>query len=162
MRRLLIPLVLIVPVLAACGGSSTKAKTAAPAVATSVTTGGGAATTTTAPPNYSGNGGSSWCNFDRSLANSSNLQDMTKDPHAWANQVSGILNQAEGKAPGAIKADVHTLVGGMRSLLSALAGANYDMSKLTPAQMGSFASADVQAASQRITAYDTQVCGTKG
>ena len=64
---------------------------------------------------------------------------MTKDPHAWANQVSGILNQAEGKAPGAIKADVHTLVGGMRGLLSALAGANYDMSKLTPAQMGSFA-----------------------
>ena len=46
MRRLLIPLVLIVPILAACGGgSSTKAKTAAPAVATSVTTGGGAATT---------------------------------------------------------------------------------------------------------------------
>lgn len=169
MRRLLIPLLLTALPLAACGGGSSSAKTAsAGATKSTVSTlaggqvGATATTASTKPPNFSGNSGSSWCDLDRSLQNSTQLQNAMKDPHTWASQLDSIASSAENKAPGAIKDDVKTVVSALRVLEKALSDANYDFTKVNPAQLSSLNTPNLTAAADRITAYDKQVCGTNG
>jgi hypothetical protein len=166
MRRLLIPLLITAVPLAACGGgSSTAAKTVTPAAATStVASGHFGATATTASTkalSFSGNSRSSWCDLDRSLQNSAQFQNSLKDPRAWASQLDSVISKVEAKAPGPIKSDVQTLIAGLRVLEKALADANYDFAKVNPAHMSGLNSPSLTAASDRIIAYDKQVCGTK-
>jgi hypothetical protein len=165
-RRLLIPLLVLVPVLAGCGGGAAKATNTASQSPT-VTTATPAnqptvAPATTAAPQFSGNSGSSWCDLDRSFTDSFKAQNIVKDAHAWVNTIGTLLPQAEAKAPAAIKADVHTVAVAVRLLAQDLASNGYDFSKVTPAQLASFSSPALTAASERVTAYDKQVCGTNG
>jgi hypothetical protein len=150
MRRLLIPLILAALPLAACGGGSSTAKTASEAATKSTIS------------NFSGNRGSNWCDLDRSLQNSTQFQNAMKDPRTWSRQLDSIASGAASKAPSAIKADVQTVVSALRVLEKALSDANYDFTKLNPAEMSGLNSPNLAAAADRITAYDKQVCGTKG
>jgi hypothetical protein len=160
MRRLLIPLILAALPLAACGGGSSTAKTAsAAATKSTVST---ASPASTKPPNFSGNSGSNWCDLDRSLQNSTQFQNAMKDPHTWARQLDSIASSAQSKAPRAIKSDVQTVVSALRVLEKALSDANYDFTKLNPTTMSGLNNPNLAAAADRITAYDKQVCGTKG
>jgi hypothetical protein len=167
MRRLLIPFLLAASLLAACGGggSGTAAapvagKSASRAVA--VSPGAATSTTTTSVPTFSGNSGSSWCDLVRSLQDHTKFESLYKDPHAWVAAVNDLIPQVSSRAPGAIRGDVHTLVGGLRAYMQAVVAAGYDFHKLSTAQLAGLADANFAAASERITAYDTQVCGTKG
>jgi hypothetical protein len=171
MRRLLISLSALTvsaALVAACGGGGSTAKTATVAAGCSQGTAtpttqssetGSTEAPTTAPPKFSGNGSSSWCALDRSFQDSNNFANVTKDPKAWVAQVNDLLPKAEAAAPGAIKADVATLVAGVRTLVKALVDDNYDFTKLTPAQYAALQDPKFTAAGDRVTAYDKQVCG---
>jgi hypothetical protein len=172
MRRLLISFLLAGTLLAACGGgggsraASAPAKPAKASADNSVIAAGASATSTTSSTSapklsFSGNSGSSWCDLDRSLENSTKFQTLMKDPHAWAAAVNAIIPQVESRAPAAIRTDVNTLVGVLRIFMQALSTANYDFSKINVATAG-LQDPKFSAASERITAYDRQVCGTKG
>ena len=165
MRRLLIPLVVTAVLLGACGGggSAISTKPAGQAVATKPTGAGPAGvTSTTSAPQFSGSGGSSWCDYDRQLQNSTQFQNLYKDPHGWVSAVNSVVGQVESKAPGVIKADVATIVEGLHVVIAAVVADNYDFSKITPAQMAPLQDLKFKAAGDRVTAYDKQVCGTKG
>ncbi|HLY81506.1 MAG TPA: hypothetical protein VKQ71_00905 [Acidimicrobiales bacterium] len=151
MRRLLISLFALTVsavLVAACGGGGS-AKTAV-------------GTTVAATAKFSGSGSSSWCALDRSFQDSNNFANVTKDPKAWVKQVNDLLPKVEAAAPGPIKADVATLVTGVRTLVKAIVDDNYDFTKLTADQGAALQDPKFTAAGDRVTAYDKQVCGTSG
>jgi hypothetical protein len=152
MRRLLISLFALAvtaTLVAACGGGASSAKTAA-------------GTTLPAGSKFSGSNSSSWCALDRSFQDSNNFANASKDPKAWVKQVNDLLPKVEAAAPGAIKADVATLVTGVRTLVKAIVDDNYDFTKLTADQGAALQDPKFTAAGDRVTAYDKQVCGTSG
>lgn len=178
MRRTLVILACLVPFAAACGGGSSHSTAAAPVAsaggsentspsssvfAAAPMPGGVVETTTTKPPTFSGSSGSSWCDLARQVENSTKVSDeFTKDPKSWLNTATSLLNQAESRAPSAISRDVHTVADAVKVLGQALASAGYDFTKISPAQISGLQDPKLAAAGQRITAYDQQVCGTKG
>jgi hypothetical protein len=168
MPRLAATLALALPLLVACGGRGSPARSALPGVTTTTvagqasTTTATAATTTTATkaPAQTPGGGSAWCDLDRALQNSTNFQNV-KDGRAWASAVNAMIPKLQAAAPAAIRADLQTLVAGLRTFLKVLAQANYNFNTLTPGSMAPLADPKLQAASNRIVAYNKQICGTK-
>src|SRR6516162_2530632 len=139
MRRTLIALVcLAIPLAAACGGTSTHPTTAGTSSArpASVAKAGAAAGTSGAnPPHFSGNSGGSWCDFARQVEDSTRMsQDFTRNPRGSVDTANSLLARAESEAPTAISNDVRTLAEGLKALTKALADANYDFTRITPAQ----------------------------
>jgi hypothetical protein len=181
MRRTLVALACLIPFAAACAGSSRHSTTApavAPGGAPAAAAGGAPASssastasdgsnglvesTTTKPPHFSGSSGSSWCDLARQVDDSTKVsQEFTKDPKGWMDTANSVLNRAESRAPSAINGDVHTIAGAFKTFSSAVASAGYDFTKVNQAQLSALADPKIEAAGQRIVAYDQQVCGTK-
>jgi hypothetical protein len=164
MRRILIPLLALAPVLAGCGGGAAKTTNAAsqsPTTATA-TAPSTVAPATTAAPQFTGNASSSWCDLVRSLTNVFKVQTIAQDAHGWVNTVNTVIPQAEAKAPAPRKADVDSVGAAALRLAQVVAADGYQVSKVTPVQLASVTTPDLAAATDRVTAYDQQVCKTSG
>jgi hypothetical protein len=61
--------------------------------------------------------------------------------------------------PSSIRDDAHTVVDGIKQYEQVLQKANFDMSKLNPADLQLLRDPKFEQAAQRIGAYDAQVCG---
>jgi hypothetical protein len=162
-------LTLIAVGTAACGSSS---KNAASSPATSASSSGQGTNTSTTPSTggtLHGNSGSNFCDLarrDEAAFSSTNL--VTKTPaqvKAVYENLGSALEEARAMAPNAIKGDFDTFVAAFKPFLNALATANYDFTKFTPAQAASLqavsaslGTAQVKAATAHITQYMEQVC----
>jgi hypothetical protein len=68
------------------------------------------------------------------------------------------LQQAADAAPSAIKGDLETFINAFAPYLQALSDANYDFTKIDASSVAGLQSPSVQAASDHIQQYFTQVC----
>ena len=172
--------------LAACGGSGSaktttltggsSATTAASSSGTSGTdagtTAGSAAATTT--PNFSGSNSGSLCDYAKAIESSKALDNAfngKSDPTSTKDGFTAtltVMNTAVGKAPSEIKGDLQTLLTGFKAFADFYAAYGYDSTKLTAAmkadptlasKMQTLDSPDFTAASDRVDAYFTKVCG---
>jgi hypothetical protein len=147
----------------ACGSSSkssTGSVTSAPGSSTASSGPSGGGTTTTIK--LKGSSSSDFCNLARaddkafSGANLSSLNstDLKKD----FENLGPALQHAADVAPDAIKGDFHVFINAFVPYLKALADANYDFTKVKPTSVSGLESPAVQAASDHIQQYFTQVC----
>jgi hypothetical protein len=150
------------------GGSSKTSDTASVDTAPLDTTGDTKAPVDT---NFSGKGSSKICSdatkFQKDFADiggsltGASTPDQAKQIFT---QLNDALDKLAGDAPKEIKADVQTIADAFKKLNDVMAKFDYDFTKLatdpTAAQeLTQFASGDVEAAGQRVTAYFAQVCG---
>ncbi|MDQ1392957.1 MAG: hypothetical protein QOF30_1934 [Acidimicrobiaceae bacterium] len=146
-------------VLAGCGGkgSTTSATTKATTAANVTTTVVGGSTTV---PTFSGSKNSRYCELARQLpsASTSDLTDVTK-VKALFEQFDAFAAQFLAVVPAPIKSDGETVVSGLKQLEASLKAANYDITKVDPSSLSSLTDPTFIAATDRIDAYDTQVCG---
>jgi hypothetical protein len=149
----------------ACGSSSknsTGSVTSAPGSTTASTTGPSGSGTTTTTTKLSGSSSSDFCDLARadekafSGANAASLssENLKKD---FAN-LGPALQHAADVAPKAIKSDFEVFINAFKPYLKALADANYDFTKIKPSSVTGLESPGVQAASDHIQQYFTQVC----
>ncbi len=105
-----------------------------------------------------------FCKDARSEAShSSQLQDelTTTDPaqlKALEQTYAGVLTRFAAEAPSQIKASVEVLVNGDRTLLTALAAADYDYTKLSPTAIAPLETPAFTAAAAQVTAYLRTTC----
>ncbi|MFN2607408.1 MAG: hypothetical protein ABR511_05860 [Acidimicrobiales bacterium] len=153
--------------MAACGGGSTSsasgsAATSAPVAAGPSGTAGGPSPT----PAFTGGGSARFCSLTRTYSdNLAGLLPKLSDPSQlkpWFETLAGAIKSAADVAPPEIKADVALLSSTFGDLLTALERVNYDFGRLPSDVADRLQSADVQAASSRVSAYSTTVCGTAG
>ena len=156
------------------GSAGTAAKTAATAAASSAatnsstTTASGASTTV---PKFSRSGSGDLCSYakqvsasdlGRELAGSSNLKDtFTK--------LDEVYKQVQDKAPSEIKADVNTVIAGVKKIEALYAKYDWDAAKFAagaaqdPAQFTdmekTLSDPQFTAAAERVGAYFSKVCG---
>ena len=174
--------------LAACGGSGSAKSTTLTDGSSQTTaasgsasgTSGAAVTTTlasgaaTTTPNFSGSGSGSLCDFAKDIESSKALDNAftgKSDPASTKDgftKTLAVMNTAIGKAPSEIKADLQTLATGFKAFADFYAAYGYDVTKLTAAmktdptlatKMQTLDSADFTAASDRVDAYFSKVCG---
>jgi hypothetical protein len=142
-------------VLAGCGGkgSSSTATTAA-----NPTTTVGAGSTTT--PSFTGSKSSKYCELARQLPSpaTADLTDAAK-MKALFQQFDTFAAQFLAVVPAAIKTDADTVVNGLKQLETSLKAVNYDVTKVDPSALSSLTDPNFIAATDRIDAYDSQVCG---
>jgi hypothetical protein len=142
-------------VLAGCGGkgSSSTATTAAGPTTTV------AAGSTTAP-SFTGSKTSKYCELARQLpsAATADLSDAAK-MKALFQQFDTFAAQFLAVVPPAIKTDADTVVNGLKQLETSLKAVNYDVTKVDPSALSSLTDPKFIAATDRIDAYDSQVCG---
>jgi hypothetical protein len=171
-------------VLAACGGddgassadttSAAAATTAAPGSGGADTTSGGdSATTTAIDTNFSGAGSEEFCTKLREFEDSPVLQGDPSfdDPEALKTQYEAIqdaIGQLADVAPGEIQDDIDTMQSGLGDLIKLFEEYDYDFAKIMEesqsnpdlaTRVQSFGTGEMDAASQRLTAYGEQVCG---
>ena len=157
MRRF-VPLVLVVGVLvfAACGSSGSK-KTNAQSSGSTTTAAGGATSSTTVP-NFSGSSNYKYCQLAKDVEKNGTTQDTTNIKASFT-EFDKVANEFLSAAPSAIKSDAQTLVDGVRKYEDVLKKANFDFTKVNPADVQSFDDPKFQQAAARVEAYDAQVCG---
>lgn len=134
---------------AACGNGSSKKNASANATV-------GSGTTTTVK--FSGSSSSKFCDLARSLAQKTKVGpnvDLRKVYQDFDNEAP----QIEAAAPAAIKADVETVVAGIRAFKNTLAAVNYDATKLDPASVQALQDPKFTEAATRLSQYYQQVCG---
>jgi hypothetical protein len=68
------------------------------------------------------------------------------------------LEEADNKAPSAIKSDMDTLVSGLKTFINTLAAANYDPTKISPTSLESLDTPAFKTATTNIDNYMSQVC----
>jgi hypothetical protein len=134
--------------LTACGGGSKKA------AATSTTAG----TTTTTIPTFTGSASSQYCVLARQFSTAIN-PNLSGDPKTLFQQFDTFATQFVALVPAPIKADAGTVVSALRQLETAFQAVNYDATKINAAALAPLQSPAFTAATYRIDAYDTQVCG---
>jgi hypothetical protein len=142
---------LLVVALAACGGSDEQAGPVTDPDATPD------ATTTTAP--RADGFDSEWCESARRIAAASSVIDAVDpaDPEAVEAAVTDMLAEAEAAAPlapPAIADDVEAALASFRAINAALAAVDYDLLRADLSGV-----ADDQSASERVDAYNVEVCG---
>jgi hypothetical protein len=149
---------------AACGSSSktsTGSVTSAPGSSTESTGSPGAAGTTTTIK-LSGSSSSNFCDLaradDKAFSSSSPAGVSPSDLKKQYENLGPALQQAADKAPSAIKGDFQVFLNAFKPYLQALADANYDVTKLNVSSLQGLDSPAVDAASNHIEQYFTQVC----
>jgi hypothetical protein len=150
MRRTVLLLIVAIGI-AGCGSSSPKSTTAA-------TSASGGATATTKAPSFSGSGSSNYCNLARQVESSSKVNPTGDLKTTFAN-FDSVASKFLSVVPSAIKADAQTLVTEFKKFEQIMKNANYDFTKVAPADLQSLQDPNFKAAADRITAYDAQVCG---
>lgn len=167
--------------LAACGGSGSAKSTTLTDGSSQTTAASGTAAGTTAAtdvattsPNFSGNGSGNLCDYAKAIDSSKALDNAFSGKSDSKTLKDGftttldVMNAAVSKAPSEIKADLQTVVKGFKTIVDFYASYDYDVTKLTAAmktdptlasKMQALDSAEFTAASDRVDAYFTKVCG---
>lgn len=142
-------------VLAGCGGKGSSS-TATTAASPTTTVPGGSTTT----PSFTGSKSSKYCELARQLpsAATADLSDAAK-MKALFQQFDTFAAQFLAVVPAAIKTDADTVVNGLKQLETSLKAVNYDVTKVDPNALSSLTDPNFIAATDRIDAYDSQVCG---
>jgi ABC-type phosphate/phosphonate transport system substrate-binding protein len=164
-RKLIVAIALVAVAATACGSSS-KSSASSPTSPTSpsatTASGGGSTATTTPSKSYSGSSGSSFCDLAKKDENAFNAKGFTGTSPADLKKLYGnlepALEEAQSKAPDAIKADFATFVTAYKQVIKAFADANYDVTKISPTAFAGFADPKIKAAADHITQYTSQVC----
>ena len=170
----------LVGALAACGGgsSSSSSKTTAKAttpgnVGTNGTTGSTDAATDasiTIDTSFTGKGSEAVCNYAKDLeaTDFGGASTSATDLKASFTKIAEVLNNIKDKAPDEIKADVDTMFTGYQKLIDLYKKYDYDTAKMVAAaandpdlaaQFASISSAEITAATARVSAYFSNVCG---
>jgi hypothetical protein len=165
-RRMLVLVALVAVGAAACGSSSKSATSDTPTTlstsAASPTSAASSGTPTTAKTEkVSGNSNSNFCELARNYTDASGKEVATETPPELKKLYSSLLpklKQAEDIAPSQIKGDFATFVTFFKQLDSTLAAAQYNFENLSPTALQSLDTPAIEAASQHISAYMTQVC----
>ncbi|MEP6659987.1 MAG: hypothetical protein ABJD24_08730 [Acidimicrobiales bacterium] len=175
--------VALVGALAACGGgsSSSSSKTTAKAstpgnVGTNGTDGITGSTdaatdeSITIDTSFTGKGSDAVCNYAKDLEATDFGGDSTSatDLKASFTKIEEVLNNIKDKAPDEIKADVDTMFTGYQKLIDLYKKYDYDTAKMVAAaandpdlaaQFAGISSAEMTAATARVSAYFSNVCG---
>jgi hypothetical protein len=162
--------------LVACGSSgssssgSTSASSPQPA-RTSATGGGSSPGSVTVDTNFSGSGSGDLCTYAKQIQESgifNNAGDLSKEQF---DKYEEVLKNVEDKAPAEIKDDVKTFEQAISGVRAIYAKYNYDATKIQAAlstdpdikkAIDTLSAPEYQAASGRLSAYFTQVCGISG
>ena len=156
MRRLPIGIaVFAVLVLTGCGGGdSDETATTTPPTTTAEATN----------PTFSGAGSGRYCQLVATYSDRvSGLSRATSTPaqvRQLSTELGSAIQEAVAVAPAEIKADVSLVAAAATDFLAGLERAGYDLNKVPPESLQKFQAPDVQAATQRVTAYGQTVCGT--
>ncbi len=165
--------------LAACGGSSKSSSspnttdgkgTTASNLGTNGSTDTSPAASVTVDTNFSGEGSKALCAYAKDLESSNAFGSATSgtDLKASLTKVDAVLNNLKDKAPAEIKADISKMFAGYQKIIELYKKYNYDTTKMVEAaskdpnlaaEFASISSPDLTAATQRVTAYFSQVCG---
>jgi hypothetical protein len=156
MRRLAVLIAALGLVLVAGCASKGKSSTTGTTAATTGTTGLGIATTTT--PNFSGSKNSKYCTVARQFS-SVDVSKLSSDPRALFQTFDSLASQFQSVVPSEIKADADTVINAIKQLETAVKAVNYDFTKVDPKALAPIQDPKFTAATNRIDAYDTQVCG---
>ena len=143
-----------------CGGSSkssaTRATTTAPVTAD---------TTVTTAPNYSGKDSAEFCALAATYpAKLQQLAAKVSDPsqlEPYLKELSNDVDEAVSVAPAEIKADMQLVARAVDGFVAAAARADYHFERVPADASARLQAPDVQAASARLSAYGSKVCGTK-
>ncbi|MDP8936930.1 MAG: hypothetical protein M3O23_04260 [Actinomycetota bacterium] len=157
MRRALLTMVVLTLLLAGCGGDSDDAE---PAGATTTTT-VGTATPGSIDTNFTGEGSERFCGLARSYRDRLD-KVATSDPtqlRALANEAETAIREAQAAAPNEIKGDVQVVAAASTAFFQQLARVNYDLTKMPPDAVSGLQRPEVQASTQRLSAYAEKVCG---
>ena len=124
---------------------------------------GGGPTSTLRPTDtsFSGQGSGEFCTEARAYSERSGGLDPSATPaklRADATEGQRAIARAVALAPAEIKPDVEVLSAGFTALLAALAGVNYDVTKVTPGMLAPLQAPEFGRATQRFQAYVRDVC----
>ena len=119
---------------------------------------------------FTGKGSDAVCNYAKDLQATDFGGDSTSatDLKASFTKIEDVLNNIKDKAPDEIKADVETMFTGYQKLIDLYKKYDYDTEKMVAAaandpdlaaQFASISSPEITAATARVSAYFSNVCG---
>lgn len=115
---------------------------------------------------FTGEGSTQFCTLLRGFnQNTERITPSLNDPDALRQALAEVqmgIAQASSQAPPEIRADLSLLSGLYSQLVAALAGANFDFTKLPPDTLSRLSAPEVQAAATRLQAYAANVCKVSG
>ena len=170
----------LIGALAACGGGSSSSSSKTTSKGTTAGNSGSNGSTgatdasseasITIDTTFTGKGSEAVCNYAKDLQSVDLTGDPTKAPDLKATftKIEDVLNNIKDKAPDEIKADVTTMFAGYQKLIDLYKKYDYDTAKMVDAaskdpdiaaQFASIDSAEIAAASARVSAYFSNVCG---
>ena len=155
MRRALAAVALLTLLLAGCSDDSDDDSAAG------TTTTVASTTSISVDTNFTGEGSERFCELARTYRE--RLDELgTTDPtqlRALATEAETAIKEAQEVAPEEIKGDVQLVAAASISFFEVLAAANYDLTKVSPDALSGLQRPEVQASTQRLTAYTQNVCG---
>ena len=155
MRRALAAVALLTLLLAGCSDDSDDDSAAG------TTTTVASTTSISVDTNFTGEGSERFCELARTYRE--RLDELgTTDPtqlRALATEAETAIKEAREVAPDEIKGDVQLVAAASISFFEVLAAANYDLTKVSPDALSGLQRPEVQASTQRLTAYTHNVCG---
>ena len=155
-RRADLTLVLVALVatvaLVACGGSDEKAAT--------TTTISPLTTTHSIDTNFTGAGSGEFCDLAKTLNTDINSAagGSTAQLKVDLEKADGAIHKAVDVAPAEIKPDVKIIADGFTTVVTAIAGVNYDLTKVPPEALATFQTPEFSNSAARLQAYMTDVC----
>ena len=154
MRRAVATLAVLTVLLAGCGGDSDDE-------AASTTTSTAPATSVSVDTNFTGEGSERFCELARTYLDRTD-QLTVSDPNQLRTAVAeaeGTIQETVAAAPAEIKGDVQVVAAAFATLVQVLTQANYDFTKVSPEAHSGLQKPEVQASTQRLSAYTQKVCG---
>ncbi len=155
MRRALAAVALLTLLLTGCSDDSDDDSAAG------TTTTVASTTSISVDTNFTGEGSEQFCQLAGTYRE--RLDELgTTDPtqlRALATEAETAIKEAQEVAPEEIKGDVQLVAGASISFFEVLAAANYDLTKVSPDALSGLQRPEVQASTQRLTAYTQNVCG---
>ncbi|MEA2704198.1 MAG: hypothetical protein QOD63_2143 [Actinomycetota bacterium] len=138
--------------LVTCGGSDKKAST--------TTTVSPLTTTQSIDTNFTGAGSAEFCDLAKTLNTniSSAAGGSTAQLKANLEKADAAIHKAVDAAPAEIKPDVKVIADSFTSAVTAIAGVNYDLTKVPPAALATFQTPEFSNSAARLQAYMTDVC----
>ena len=154
MRRAMATLALLTVLLAGCGGDSDDeaggtTTTTAPATSVSVDT------------NFTGEGSERFCQLARSYLERTDQLTVSNPEQlrAAVTEAEANITETVAAAPAEIKGDAQVVAGAFTNLVRVLEQAGYDFTKVPPDALSGLQRPEVQASTQRLSAYAQKVCG---
>jgi len=154
-RALLLAALLMVT--AACGSSAHGSSSSTTTTAGGSRASGGGPASTVAPSSAE----RSFCPIVRATLNRPGFDPASKPPAVKEYFAADLaaLRTAVSRAPRAIKADLKLVMSVVEQEIAVLAKAGYDLTKVDPAAFANFSTPALKAASVRVDAYVSKLCG---